>query len=69
MAIVQKAVPVVDTLIYSRVMAMQLTDEAMKVENIFKYELTPIPTLLFNEEGNLRAAKFLHEAYLLLISQ
>ena len=37
MAIVQKAVQVIDTsLIYSRVIAMQLTDEAMKVENLFQ---------------------------------
>ena len=36
---------------------MQLTNEAMTVENIFKYELSPIPNALFNDEGEMRAAK------------
>ena len=50
MATVKKSVPVNDaeiidtSLIYSCVTAMQLTNEAMTVEKIFKYELSPIPT-------------------------
>ena len=59
----KKSVPVndaeiVDTsLIYSCVIAMQLTNEVMTVENIFKYELSPIPTALFNDEGEMKTAK------------
>ena len=30
--------------IYSRVIALQLSHEAMKIENVFKFELAPIPT-------------------------
>ena len=62
MVIVKKSVPVNDveiidtSLIYSCVIAMQLTNEAMTVENIFKYELSPIPTTLFNDEGEMRVA-------------
>ena len=35
----------------------QLTNEAVTVENIFKYELSPILAALFNDEGEMRAAK------------
>ena len=63
MATVKKSVPVNDmeitdrSLIYSHVTAMQLTHEAMIVQNIFKYDLSPIPIALFNDEGKMRAAK------------
>ena len=63
MAIVKKFVPVNDveiidtSLIYSRVIAIQLTNKAMTVGNIFKYELPPIPTALFNDEDKMIAAK------------
>ena len=63
MAIVKKSVPVNDmeitdrSLIYSHVTAMQLTHEAMIVQNIFKYDLSPVPIALFNDEGKMRAAK------------
>jgi len=33
---------------------MQLTNDAMTV---FKYELAPIPTCLFNDDGDMRVAK------------
>ena len=29
----------------------------MAIENIFKYELSPIPTALLNDEGKMRATK------------
>ena len=63
MATVKKFVPlndveIIDTsLIYSRITAMQLTNKVMTVGNIFKYELPPIPTALFNDEGKMIAAK------------
>ena len=51
-------IEVIDTsLIYSRAIALQLTNNAMKVENVFKYELSPIPTSIFEDTGNLRPAK------------
>ena len=58
LSILQKSVRVndeeiIDTfLIYSRVIAMQLI-----VENVFKHELAPIPTSIFNNDGDLRPAK------------
>ena len=55
------------SLIYSRVIAMQLTNEAMTVVNIFKYELSPIPTALFNDEDEMRAAKSKSDLKSLLI--
>jgi hypothetical protein len=51
-------VEIIDTsLIYSRVIALQLTNDALKVENIFRYELSPIPTSIFTDTGDLRPAK------------
>ena len=55
------------SLIYSRVIAMQLTNEAMTVVNIFKYELSLIPTALFNDEDEMRAAKSKSDLKSLLI--
>ena len=58
MSFLQKSVRVNDeeiidtSLIYSRVFAMQLI-----VENVFKHELAPIPTSIFNNDGDLRPAK------------
>ena len=63
MSILQKSVRVNDgeiigtSLIYSRVIALQLTNVAMTVENVFKHELAPIPTSIFNDDGDLRPAK------------
>ena len=31
------------SLIYSRVIALQLTNEALKVQKIFSFELSPVP--------------------------
>ena len=36
---------------------LQLTNAAMTVENIFKHELAPIPTSIFNNDSDLRSAK------------
>ena len=48
-------VEIIDTsLIYSRVITLQLTHEAMKIENVFKFELAPIPTSSFEDTGALR---------------
>ena len=63
MAIVKKSVPLNDveiietSLIYLRVIVIQLTNKAMTVENIFNYKLSPIPTALFNDKAEMRAAK------------
>ena len=38
--------------IYSRVIVMQLTNEATKTENVFKHELAPIPTPLFEDNDD-----------------
>ena len=51
-------VEVIDTsLIYSRVIALQLINDALKVENVFQHELSPIPTSMFDDIGNMRSAK------------
>ena len=51
-------VDVIDTsLIYSRVIALQLTNEALTIENIFCYELSPIPTSMFEDKGAMKLAK------------
>ena len=63
MSILQKSIcvndeEIIDTfLIYSRVIVLQLTNAAMTVENIFKHELAPIPTSIFNNDSDLRSAK------------
>ena len=63
MSILQKSIQandeeIIDTsLIYSRVIALQLTNAAMIVENVFKHELPPIPTSIFNDDSDLRPAK------------
>ena len=50
-------VEVIDTsLIYSRVVALQLTSEAMKIEKVLTYELAPIQTSIFGENGLLKPA-------------
>ena len=46
-----------DTLIYSRIIALQLTNDVMKIENILKFELAIIPTSIFEESGPLRPLK------------
>ena len=51
-------VDIIDTsLIYSGVIAMQLTHKAMKIENVLKFELAPIPTSIFEDNGLLRPPK------------
>ena len=40
--------------IYSRVIAMQLANEALTVENLFKHELASILNSVFNDDSDLR---------------
>ena len=63
MPILQKSAPVIDeeitdtSLIYSRVVAMELTNAAMAVKNVLMYELACLPNSIFNDEGDLRLSK------------
>ena len=51
-------VEVIDTsLIYSRVIAPQLKNEALKVENVFSFELSPVPTSMVDDTGDIMSAK------------
>ena len=44
-------IKIIDTaLAYSRVVALQLTNDAMNIENVPKYELAPIPTSIFGDD-------------------
>ena len=45
------------SLIYSRVISLQLTNQALKVENIFSFELSPVPTSMFDDTDDIRSAK------------
>ena len=60
MSIIQASVRVNDedtSLIYSRVISVQLTNPAMTVENVFKHKLAPRSTSIFNDGSDLRPAK------------
>ena len=51
-------VEVIDTsLIYSRVIELQLTNGGREVENVFSFELSLVPTSLFDDAGDMRSAK------------
>ena len=53
-----KGVEVIETsLIYSRVIVLQLTNKSLKVENVFRFELYPVPTLMFDGTGNMSSEK------------
>ena len=53
-----KEVEVIDTsFIYSREIAIQLTNEILKVKNAFSFELSPVPTSMFDDIGDMRSAK------------
>ena len=45
------------SLIYSRVTAPQLTNEALKVEKIFSFELYPVEASMFHYTVDMRSAK------------
>ena len=45
------------SLIYSSVISLQLTNQALKVENIFSFELSPVPTSMFDDTDDIRSAK------------
>ena len=59
MFILQKRVQeIIDTsLIYSRVIAMQLTNVSVTVENIFKHELALISISIFNDNNDFETCK------------
>ena len=51
-------VEVIDiSLIYSRVIAIRLKNEALNVENVFSFELYPVPTFVFDDTGNMSSKK------------
>ena len=51
-------VEVLDTsLIYSRAFSLQLTNVALRVENAFSFELSPVLTSMFDDTGDMRSAK------------
>ena len=45
------------SLIHSRVISLQLTNQALKVENIFSFELSPVPTSMFDDTDDMGSAK------------
>ena len=45
------------SLIYSRVIALQLTNEALKVEKIFSFELSPVPASMFDYTVDIKSEK------------
>ena len=45
------------SLIYSSVISLQLTNQALKVENIFSFELSPVPTSMFDDTDDMGSAK------------
>ena len=45
------------SLIYSTVISLQLTNQALKVENIFSFELSPVPTSMFDDTDDMGSAK------------
>ena len=50
-------IEIIDTaLMYSRVAALQLTHDGMKIDNVLKYELAPIPTSVFGNDWLMRPA-------------
>ena len=57
MAITMKSIQVEDTkmydlnVIYSRVIALFCSDRSVDVEDVLAYELAPVPTAMFTEEG------------------
>ena len=51
-------VEVLDTsLMYSRAFSLQLTNVALRVENAFSFELSPVLTSMFDDTGDMRSAK------------
>ena len=48
---------IIDTaLIYSRVIAMQLSNDSFEMKDVLKYELCPIPKSMFKDSGEMRTA-------------
>ena len=51
-------VEVIDTsLICSRVFSLQLINVALRVENAFSFELSPVLTSMFDDTGDMRSTK------------
>ena len=63
MAVMKKSVKVVDTkvynteLIYSRVMGLQASSRDIDIREVMSCELSPVPTALFNDSGEMRITK------------
>ena len=53
-----REVNVLDTThVYSRVMALQMTNTIIEVKVLYSYELVPLPTSMFDEFGEIRIDK------------
>ena len=51
-------VEVIDkSLIYSRVIALQLTNVAVKAENVFSFEVSPVLTSMFDNTDDMKSSK------------
>ena len=49
-------VEVIDTsFIYFRVIALQLTNKALNVKNVFSFELSPVPTSIFDDTRSAKS--------------
>ncbi|KAJ8018705.1 hypothetical protein HOLleu_43161 [Holothuria leucospilota] len=63
MAVMKKSIDVGDTkvydtnLIYSRVIGLQGSSREVSLSNVLSYELSPVPTALFDDSGEMRTAK------------
>ena len=51
-------VKLLDTsLLYSRVIVLQLTNKALKVDNVVSFELSPVATSMFDDTDDMKSAK------------
>ena len=63
MAVTKKSVKVADSkvynteLIYSRVMGLQASSRDINISEVISCELSPVPTALFNDSGEMRISK------------
>ena len=63
MAVTKKSVKVADSkvynteLIYSRVMGLQASSRDINISEVISCELSPVPTALFNDTGEMRISK------------
>ena len=63
MSLSRKHITVGDTkvfdteIIYARAMCLQSSSRELNTDNLMCHELSPVPTSMFNEHGNMRDAK------------